>query len=264
MVENTYLVKAYLEVYHPTDIGTRIGDCEVGFENSRYFLSKTISCDSREEAEERGKRRIGQVLSTLSLYTGVSYRIDHFSVDQISGNEPHLHTSELLFERMTLLPLRNGVVTRVEKTLRILGTLQDGKPAEIVERAINYFLRGCRLEEKEWRSESFLNFYKVTELLAQAYRKEFSQAFSDRLKNTLFELNEKEIQTLVTQTRIIRFMCKQLDVSDDRVPQIVKLRATFSAHATIDEPAISNDDFNICKILASNSLINYIEKHNQH
>jgi len=263
MVENTYLVKAYFVIYHPTNIGTRIGDCEVGFENSHYFLSKTITCDSREEAEKKGKRRIGQVLSTLSLYTGVRYRIDHFSVDQISGNEPHLHTSELFFERMTLLPLRNGDVTKVEKTLRILDTLQDGKPADIIERAINYFLRGCHLE-KEWRSESFLNFYKVAELLAQDYRKEFSQAFSDRLENTLFELNEKEIQTLVTQTRIIRFMCKQLDISDNEVPKIVKLRATFSAHATIDEPPISNDDFNICKILASNSLINYIEKHNQH
>ena len=260
MVENTYQAKAHFRVFHPTDVGTRIGDREVGFENDHYFLSKTISSNSREEAEEKGKRRIGQVLSTLCLCTGVSYPVDHFSVNQISGDEPHLYTSNLLFERTTLLPLRNGDVAKVENTLRILDTLPDGKPAEIVEKAMNYFLRGCHLET-EWRSESFLNFYKVTELLAQAYRKEFNQSFNDTLRNTLFELNEKEIQTLATQTRIIRFMCKQLDVSDDRVPRIVKLRATFSAHATIDEPAISNEDFNACKVLASNSLINYIEKH---
>jgi len=260
MVENTYQIKAHFRVFHPTDIGTRIGDCEVGFENNHYFLSKTISSNSREEAEEKGKRRIGQVLSTLSLYTGVNYPVDHFSVNQISGDEPHLYTSNLLFKRITLLPFRNGDITKVENTLRILDTLPDGKPANIAEKAINYFLRGCNLEA-EWRSESFLNFYKVTELLAQAYRKEFSQSFNDKLGNTLFELNEKEIQTLATQTRIIRFMCKQLDVFDDRVPQIVKLRATFSAHAKIDEPAVSDEDFNTCKVLASNSLINYIEKH---
>ena len=261
MVENIYQVEAHFSVFHPTDIGTRIGDCEVGFENDHYFLSKTISSNSREEAEKKGKRRIGQVLSTLCLYTGMSYPIDHFNVNQISGDEPHLYTSNLLFKRITLLPLRNGDVTKVENTLRILDTLPDGKPAEIVEKAINYFLRGCHLWA-EWRSESFLNFYKVTELLAQSYRKDFSQSFNDILRNTLFELNENEIQTLATQTRIIRFMCKQLDVSDDRVPQIVKLRATFSAHATIDEPAVSDEDFNTCKVLASNSLINYIEKHN--
>jgi hypothetical protein len=262
MVENTYQVKAYFGVFHPTDIGTRIGDCEVGFENNHYFLSKTIQCNSREEAEKKGKTRIGQVLSTLCLYTGFSYPIENFHVNQISGDEPHLHTSHLILKRITLLPLRNGCLTEVEKTLRILDTLKEGKPAEIVERAINYFLRGCQLQT-EWRSESFLNFYKVTELLAQAYRKIFNQSFNDRLKNTLFELSEKEIQTLATQTRIIRFMCKQLGISDHRVSQIVKLRATFSAHATTHEPDISDDDFNSCKILASNSLINFIEKHSQ-
>jgi hypothetical protein len=54
MVENTYQVKAHFRVFHPTDVGMRIGDCEVGFENDHYFLSKMISSNSREEAEEKG------------------------------------------------------------------------------------------------------------------------------------------------------------------------------------------------------------------
>lgn len=260
MVENTYQVKAYLSVFHQTEIGKKIGDCEIGFENNRYFLSKTISSNSRKEAEDKGKRRINQVLSTLCLHTGVSYRIDSFQVDQISGEEPHLHSSNIIFKRITLLPLRDETVMRADETLKILDRLPNEKPAEIIERAINYFLRGCYLET-EWRSESFLNFYKVIELLAQDYRKEFNQAFNDKLKDTLFELTEKEIQDLTTQTRIIRFMCAQLGIGDDNVPQIVKLRATFSAHATLDEPSVSEENFNNCKILASNSLISYIKKH---
>ena len=260
MVENTFRVKAYLKVFHKIDTGIKIGDCELGFENNRYFLSKTISCNLREEAEEKGRRRINQVLSTLCLYTGVSYRIDSYTVDQICGDEPHLYTSNLLIRSLTLLPIRGEDVTKAEKTLRILDKLPNEKPAEIIEKAMNYFLRACYLET-EWRSESFLNFYKVTELLAQAYRKEFSQAFNEKLKNTLFELNKNEIHTLATQTRIMRFMCEQLGISDEKVSRIVKLRATFSAHATTKEPSVSEEDFNSCKILSSNSLINYIEKH---
>jgi len=64
MVENIFQVKAYFRVFHPTEIGTKIGDCEIGFENDHYFMSKTVQCNSREEAEKKGKRRIGQVLST--------------------------------------------------------------------------------------------------------------------------------------------------------------------------------------------------------
>jgi len=260
MVENTYRVKANLKVFHEIDVGTKIGDCEFGFENNRYFLSKTIASNSRKEAEEKGKKRLNQVLSTLCLYTGVSYRIDSYAVEQISGNEPHLFTSNLLLKSITLLPIRDETVTRVEGTLGILDRLPNEKPAEIIERAMNYFLRGCYLET-EWRSEAFLNFYKVTELLAQTYRKEFSEAFNEKLKDTLFELTKDEIPKLATQTRIIRFMCGRLGVSDKDVSRIVKLRATFSAHATLDEPSVSVEDFNGCKILSSNSLIKYIEKH---
>jgi len=143
MVENTFRVKAYLKVFHEIGTATKIGDCELGFENNRYFLSKTISCNSRERAEEKGKRRINQVLSMLCLYTGVSYRIDSYAVDQISGDNPRLHTSNLLIKSLTLLPIRDEIVTKVEETLKILDRLPDEKPAEIVEKAMNYFLRAC-------------------------------------------------------------------------------------------------------------------------
>lgn len=261
--KTTYLVKAYLILFHEVELGTKIRDCEFGFDDlrKRYFLSTKVSADSAEEARRKGERRLSQVLSVFTIHTGVSYTHSGIAVDQISGKQPFLHHLFTGFTRLTYLPINNEKILEVKKSIEILDKLTDERAAILTERAINYFMRGCYLQTTPWRSESFLNFYKVIELIAQDFRERFNQTLENQLKDTLLRsLTRDERKHLQTTKRLMRFMCQQLGITNGyEISEIVNLRHEFSAHATLQEVTVSLEEFNNCKILAEKSLIRYID-----
>lgn len=261
--QNDYIVKAYLNLFHEVELGTKIRDCEFGFDDKRnqYFLSMKVSADSVEEARRKGERRLNQVLSVFVIHTGVSYTYSSIGVDQISGEQPFFHHLFTGITRLTYLPINNEKIAEVEKSIEILDKLADERVSIVIERAINYFLRGCYLETR-WRSESFLNFYKVIELVAQEFRGSFNQTVARQLSDTLFSgLTEQELKRLRTLKRLMKFMCKQLDIaSGEDISRIITLRSKFSAHAVIEEVVVSPEEFNSCKVLAGRTMINYIKQ----
>jgi hypothetical protein len=220
-----------------------------------------VSADSAEEARIKGERRLNQVLSIFVIHMGVSYTYSSIGVDQISGEQPFFHDLSMGITTLTYLPINNEKISEVEKSIEILDKLADERVSIVIERAINYFLRGCYLETK-WRSESFLNFYKVIELVAQEFRRSFNQTIANQLKDTVIgELTKEELKRLPTPKRLIKFMCKQLDItSEEDISRITKLRPKFSAHAMIKEVVVSSEEFNSCKVLAGRTIINYIKK----
>lgn len=263
-IENRYEVKGFLSVFHPIPLGQKIGDCKMDFDQKRkqYFISVVVSAETQKEAEQKGFLRFNQVLPVFCMHTGVSYKMSTITVSQISGSKPYLHSSKIVFVRETHLPLTDEKIGEIENTLKILDKLPNEKrTTKIITRAINYFLRGCYLET-QWRSESFLNFYKVTELIAQDFREDFSQHLAKQLKRTLLEkLTKTEINPLLTPKRLVQFMCQQLNISiGDEISRIVALRPKFSAHATLKEVDVSSEEFNKCKALAGKVLINYIHR----
>ena len=263
-MENTYEVKGFLSVFHPIPLGQKIGDCKMDFDQKRkkYFISVIVSAETQREAEQKGFIRFNQVLPVFCIHTGVSHKIGTITVSQISGSKPHLHSSKIVLVRETHLPLTNEKIGEIENTLRILDKLPNEKrTTKIITRAINYFLRGCYLET-QWRSESFLNFYKVTELIAQDFRKDFSEELRNQLKGTLLEkLTEIEREKLRTPKRLVQFMCLQLNIPiGDEISRIVALRPKFSAHATLKEVDVSSEEFNECKAISGKVLINYIHQ----
>lgn len=257
-------MKAYLNLFHEVELGTKIRDCEFGFDDNRkqYFLSTKVSADSAEEARRKGERKLNQVLSVFTVYTGVSYTYSSIGVDQISGKQPFFHHLFTGITRLTYLPINNEKIAEVEKSTEILDKLADERVSIVIERAINYFLRGCYLETR-WRSESFLNFYKVIELVAQEFQASFNQTVANQLKDTLFDgLTKEELKRLRTRKRLIKFMCKQLDIAseEDTISRIITLRSKFSAHAVLEDIVVSSEEFNSCKVLARRTIINYIKQ----
>lgn len=256
-----YRVKAYLQVFHNMEEGLKIGECEVGYEHNQYFLSTIVQANTPKEAKEKGFSKITEVLAIFSLQTGQSYKVSPVNVEQLSGTKPRIHTGFMTLERITLLPLDNKKIAEIQRTLMLLDKCpRKGKESKRIERAINYFMKGCYLETK-WRPESFLNFYKVVELIAQAFKGSFNQSLGNQLKNTLLkDLTDKERKGLRTSKRLIQFMCRQLNVTTNNkdISQIVDIRPRFSAHATLEDVDVSLESFNKCKSLAGRTIIRYI------
>jgi len=263
--KNTYLVKAYLKLFHEIQLGREIGGCKIDYDHdqNRYFISTVVSGNTPMEAKDKGFLRISQLLSIFCVHTGVSYEIDNILINQISGEKPYLFTGSMTFREITYMPIGNEKIGEIEQTLTILDQLpNEEKSTKVITKAINYFLRGCRLETT-WRSESFLNFYKVIELIAQHFQGSFNQALKNQLKSTVLEdLTRDEGKQLQTPKRLIQFMCLRLGIttSSNDISQIIDLRPKFSAHATLQEVTISLEEFNNCKVLAAKVIINYIHK----
>jgi len=258
--KNAYLVKATLNGFHEIELGKKIVDCEFGFEHNQCFLSTVINADTQEEARRKGALRLKQVLSVFVIHTGVSYTISSIRVEQIAGEEPFLCSAHMNIERMTYLPLGNEKIAEIQKSIEILDRLPNQEQTTArVDRSINYFLRGCYLETK-WRSEAFLNFFKVIELVCEDFKESFERTVCNQLKNTLLEdLTRKEVEDLKTQKRLVRFACKQLGITSDfDISEIIRLRPKFSAHATLEEVTVSTEEFNNCKALAGKIIINYL------
>jgi hypothetical protein len=260
--KNTYLVKAYPKAFHKVELGREIGGCKIDYDydQNRYFISTVVVGNTPEEAQEKGFLRVSQVLSVFCVHTGVSYKIDSIHIEQISGKKPFLYTAPMTLVWESYLPIDDRKIREIEETFTVLDKLSNEKRStKIVTKAINYFLRGCYLETK-WRSESFLNFYKVIELIAQDFQESYNQTLENQLKNTLLEdIAKEEIKQLRTSKRLIQFMCLQLGItSNNDISQIVELRPKFSAHATLQEVDVSPEEFNKCKALAGKAIINYI------
>jgi hypothetical protein len=251
----------YLRGFHDAEIGQKIANCELGFEqeNNRYFLSTTVTAESIKEAKRKGELRLNQVLSVFVIHTGITYPISGIHVSQISGRQPFLYSSFMTLETMTYLPISKEKIEEIGKLVELLDKLPSQKHStKRVDKAINYFLRGCYLET-QWRSESFLNFYKAIELISHHFKGDFSQTLINQLRDTLLkDSTEKEIQELLTPKRLIQFACGQLGIGDVcGVSKIVTLRNQFGAHARLEEVTVSPEDFNNCKILASRTILKY-------
>lgn len=253
-------MKVNLSAFHKVELGKKIADCEFGFEHNQYFLSTITYAGNQEEAKRKGELRLQQVMSIFTIHTGASYTFSSIHVEQISGKQPFLYSSHMGIVEKTYLPLSNEKIEEVRKSIEILDKLPNQKQStKRVDRAINYFLRGCYLE-RQWRSESFLNFFEVLELVSQDFSESFAQTVSNQLKDTLLkDLTLLETEKLRTQKRLVQFTCGQLGISDVyNISRIIEQRAKFSAHATLQEVKVSSEEFNNYKALAGKTIINYL------
>jgi hypothetical protein len=259
--KNQYSVIMYLAGFHEVEAGQKLADCEFGFEkeNNQYFLSTVVSAESIEEAKFKGELRLNQVLSVLVVNTGIYYQVSGIHINQLSGKKPFIYVSPMILQRMVYLPFPKEIFEKVEELIKLLDNLPFQEDStKRIDKAINYFLRGCDLE-LNWRSESFLNFFKVIELVSNGFREGFVQTLIVQLNSSLLgNLTEKEIQQLLTPKRLIQYTCSKIGLSDEcNISEVVDLRNEFSAHARMKEIIVTPETFNHCKSLARRTIIKY-------
>jgi hypothetical protein len=252
----------YIRGFHEVPAGQKFADCEFGFDKefSEYFLSTKDSANSGKEACVKGERRLSQVMAIFVLYTGIIYDLVSPIAYQIAGEEPFIHTSSMVLGRTRLLPILKEEIEKIAEWVKLFDGLSSKEySTKRIDKAINYFLRGCYLEHR-WRSESFLNFFKIIELISHDFGEDFSKEMKKQLTNTmLMDLTDEEISDLQTQKRLVKFVCDKLGIKEFDVPKIVKLRHEFSAHASVQEPEVSNEDFAECKGLSIRTLVEYAQ-----
>jgi len=260
--KNQYSVIMYLAGFHEVEVGQKLADCVFGFEkeNNQYFLSTAVSAESIEEARFKGEIRLNQVLSVLVVNTGIYYQVSGIHINQISGEKPFIDMSPMVFQRRVYLPYPKEKFENVGELIKLLDNLPfQEESTKRIDKAINYFLRGCDLE-LNWRSESFLNFFKVIELVSNGFRDSFVQTVIAQLNNSLLgKLTEKEIQQLLTPKRLIQYTCGKIGISNEcNISEVVDLRNAFSAHARMKEITVTPETFNHCKSLAGKTILEYV------
>jgi len=260
---NQYNVKAYLKGFHEIKTPQKILDCEFNFDNNRklYVISTIVSAESGKEAQSRGMERIILVIGVFEVYLLIHYEIVGIYSEQISGEQPFISSTSLSLTRTRFLPLPQEMIDKIRRSSELLEKLPSHETyTKRVNKAINYLRKGCYLE-RDWRSEAFLNYYKAMELVSHDFRKAFDKEVSNQLRETFFkDLTESELKELRTQKRLIQFTSKQLGITYPyNIPRSVELRNQFGAHANLKDVTVSEDEFNDCKILAANIIINYLD-----
>jgi uncharacterized Zn finger protein (UPF0148 family) len=73
--------------------------------------------------------------------------------------------------------------------------LRDTENAEVVCANCGFVVKmGLADRGPEWRSESFLNFYKAIELITNEFRKDFDERLASQLTSTILNIvTDKEI-----------------------------------------------------------------------
>lgn len=258
---NQYLVRAYIDGLQEIEAGTQVGDYEFGFDTleKQHFLSTVVTAKNTTEAIWTGEMILSRILSIFTLYTGMPYHILHINGELISNKEPHLKFDSRRLEVVHYAPFDKNKIEEIRKAVGVIERLPYGEHStEVAFRAVNYFERGCYLEKK-WRSESFLNFYKVVELISYDFRKHFDREVSNLLKNTLLgDFTKEDLKEMRTSKRLIQVTCEQLGITECAISEIVKLRSRFIAHARLEELNVTKKEFSNCKELAEKLIISYV------
>jgi hypothetical protein len=261
---NQYIVYLFLKEFNEVKGKRRFVDCELGFDNDvkRYYLSTHINAFTIEEAKKVGEKRLYKVLNFIQLLTGVSHPIIGIQAYLVSGNDIFSQVVPMMLTRTRYVPLDEPKIKEIANFITKYDNIAgNGETTKKLDQVINYYVRGCRLEST-WRTESFLNFFKVIELISHNFVRNFNQQISTELKDTLLQdLTPEEVGKLQTDRRLIKYMCKELKILEEfDIKKMVRLRHEVSAHANVEEPEITMSDFNSCKCLAGQAIIKYVER----
>jgi len=106
MCLNQYKVKAYVKGFNQLKVPQTILDCEfnLDFDKQRYFASTVVFANSGNEAQKKGMERINLVIGMFEVYIIYHFEIYDVFVEQISGEEPFIHSSSFVVQRDRILP----------------------------------------------------------------------------------------------------------------------------------------------------------------
>ena len=150
----------------------------------------------------------------FEIYIIYHFEIYDVFVEQISGEEPFIHSSSFVLQRTRLLPFPQENIAKIRRSAKIIDMLPNQESfTKRVNKAISFHRKGCFLQI-EWQSEAFLNFYKAIEIISHDFRKVFDNEVNTQLSGTLIKnLTENELKDLRTPKRLIQFTAQQLGIT---------------------------------------------------
>ena len=247
--------------------------------DGKTYIETVVNGDSTEEARKVVLNKFEDVSSFLAFETDSKFKLIITDVIQIvSKGERGYGESDILGIMSIPRIITNQDIENINKLIKMNSELD-----KITKAALKYYERGIKIQE--WNTESFINYFKVIELLSNKYldkaKQEQEEENREKLDQNIGKIiaeikggqydrkiiikSAKEIYNIgkVGLRRRIELAAIDLGVegfTEEDIKKLVRTRNEVSAHANSQSELIGDEELKMCKSFAKKILHGYIQK----
>lgn len=247
--------------------------------DGKIYIETVVNGDSTEEARKVVLNKFEDISSFLAFETDSKFKLIITDVIQIvSKGERGYGESDILGIMPIPRMITNQDIENINKLIKMNSELD-----KITKAALKYYERGIKIQE--WNTESFINYFKVIELLSNKYldkaKQEQEEGNREKLDQNIGKIiaeiksgqydrkiiikSAKEIYNIgkVGLRRRIELAAIDLGVEEitaEDINKLVRTRNEVSAHANSQSELIGDEELKMCKSFAKKILHGYIQK----
>ena len=247
--------------------------------DGKTYIETVVNGDSTEEARKVVLNKFEDVSSFLAFETDSKFKLIITDVIQIvSKGERGYGESDILGIMSIPRIITNQDIENINKLIKMNSELD-----KITKAALKYYERGIKIQE--WNTESFINYFKVIELISNKYldkaKQEQEEENREKLDQNIGKIiaeiksgqydrkiiikSAKEIYNIgkVGLRRRIELAAIDLGVeefTEEDIKKLVRTRNEVSAHANSQSELIGDEELKMCKSFAKKILHGYIQK----
>lgn len=246
-------------------------------EDSQNYAVLNFESASIELAERVALEKVKFILKCMKFVLKSEFECSIYSLNETTE-------SDVLKEGFTEIEARLVVVKDFPKSSLneinlILNKYENSD--RIGKSAFDFFIDGFAI--KEHNNESFINFFKSIEIIANEYIDEAKEEkeievqeslhkLIGKLEKAILAMNQKKINSLIKQVyslgfievkRKLSIVLKNLDLKEyeEQINTLPSLRNNV-AHGTVEFYPISNEQLIICEEISRNVIMKYLDKKN--
>ena len=247
--------------------------------DGKTYIETVVNGDSTEEARKVVLNKFEDVSSFLAFETDSKFKLIITDVIQIvSKGERGYGESDILGIMSIPRIITNQDIENINKLIKMNSELD-----KITKAALKYYERGIKIQE--WNTESFINYFKVIELLSNKYLDKAKQEQEEENREKLDQNISKiiaEIKSGQYDRKIIIKSAKEIynigkvglrrrielaaidlgveEFTEEDIKKLVRTRNEVSAHANSQSELIGDEELKMCKSFAKKILHGYIQK----
>lgn len=247
--------------------------------DGKTYIETVVSGDSTEEARKVVLNKFEDVSSFLAFETDSKFKLIITDVIQIvSKGERGYGESDILGIMSIPRMITNQDIENINKLIKMNSELD-----KITKAALKYYERGIKIQE--WNTESFINYFKVIELISNKYLDKAKQEQEEENREKLDQNISKiiaEIKSGQYDRKIIIKSAKEIynigkvglrrrielaaidlgveEFTEEDIKKLVRTRNEVSAHANSQSELIGDEELKMCKSFAKKILHGYIQK----
>lgn len=247
--------------------------------DGKTYIETVVSGDSTEEARKVVLNKFEDGSSFLAFETDSKFKLIITDVIQIvSKGERGYGESDILGIMSIPRMITNQDIENINKLIKMNSELD-----KITKAALKYYERGIKIQE--WNTESFINYFKVIELISNKYLDKAKQEQEEENREKLDQNISKiiaEIKSGQYDRKIIIKSAKEIynigkvglrrrielaaidlgveEFTEEDIKKLVRTRNEVSAHANSQSELIGDEELKMCKSFAKKILHGYIQK----